>query len=423
MDDSLLLTIIILVTLAVSAFFSGMEMAFVSANKLSIELKKKQGSYRGRILSYFLQRPRRFIGTMLVGNNIALVIYGIAMAKALEPPIRDLIDSEVAVLLIQTIISTLLILITAEYLPKTFFPTNATWWLNFLAFPLALIYAVLWLPMIIVIGISEGVLSLFIKSPLPSDQVVFGRTDLDNLVKESTERAEEPEELENEVQIFQNALDFSKVKARDCMVPRPEIVALEVEDTIVELQEKFIETGFSKIPIYRDTIDNIIGFTHSFELFKHPESIKSILLPVSIVPETAPANKVLEEFIQQSRSIAIVVDEFGGTSGMMTIEDVVEEIFGEIEDEHDVEELVEEQLKDNEFMFSGRLEIDHLNEKYKLGVPEAEEYETLAGYIIHHTEDIPSANTEIKIADFHFTIMEVSHTRIERVKMVLKDVD
>ncbi len=412
--------LIIASSLVCSAFFSGMEIAFISANKLQIELENKQGYFYARILSFFLKRPSRFIGTMLVGNNIALVIYGIYMGDL----IMGWLDpshtwNQGLLLAVQTVISTLIILITAEFLPKTVFRINPNRVLNILAVPLVIIYFLLWIPMIITIGLSEWLLKAFLKVDFAENKPVFGRVDLDNYVREMTDRAADQEDLDHEIQIFQNALEFSKVKARDCMIPRTEIVALDVEDTIETLRQKFVDTGLSKILIYRDSIDNIIGYTHSYELFKRPDSIKSILLPVSIIPETIAANEILELFIKKKKSVAIVVDEFGGTAGMLTIEDVVEEIFGEIEDEHDSEALLEDQITNNEFLFSGRIEIDYVNEKYGLNLPESEEYETLAGLILHNYESIPKANSQIIIDQFKFYITEVSDTRIDEVRLTV----
>lgn len=417
-----LLLLVIGLSLVFSAFFSGMEIAFVSSNKLRIELDKKQGKFPARILSIFVERPSKFIAAMLLGNNIALVVYGLGMAQLIEPSLREYVANDVIVLLVQTIVSTLIILVTAEFLPKTIFHSNPNWWLGLMAVPLMLIWFLLYVPTLITVWLSNLVLRM-LKLEVKEEQPAFGRVDLDNYVKEMTERTEEQEELDAEIQIFQNALEFSKVKARDCMVPRNEIVALDVEDSIDNLREKFIETGLSKILIYRDNIDNIIGYTHSYELFKRPEHIKNILLPISIIPEAITANNILEMFISSSRSVAIVVDEFGGTSGLVTIEDVVEEIFGEIEDEHDVEALPEEQLSEVEFKFSGRLEIDYLNEKYKLSLPESEDYETLAGLILFHLERIPESEDVIEVDSFIFTISEVSDHKIDLVHVVVKPED
>ena len=414
--------IIIGVSLICSAFFSGLEIAFISSNKLKIELDSKQGHLNARILSFFASKSSSFIGTMLLGNNVALVVYGIAMARAMEPSLINWVgDNEGLILLLQTIISTLLVLITAEFLPKTVFRINPNKILSFFAIPLLIIYWLLWIPVFLTIGFSELVIGLFIKKDSTSDKVVFGKVDLDDYLSEVAEIATENDEIDYEVRLFQNALNFSKVIARDCMIPRNEIVSVEIGESIEDLKKMFTETGLSKILVYRDSIDNIIGYTHSFELLKEPASIKSILLPINIVPETVTVDKALNDLLESNRSIAVVVDEFGGTSGMFTTEDIMEEIFGEIEDEHDVEELTEQVLEDGSYVFSARIEIDYLNEKYKLKIPESEEYETLAGYIINAMEDIPDALDLLEIDEFDMRILEVSENRIDLVKLLPKN--
>ncbi len=414
---------VILSMLVFSAFFSGMEIAFVSANKLKIELDGKQGDFFAKIISNFLKRPSRFIGAMLVGNNIALVVYGIFMAKNLEPKIAAFTDSELVILLLQTILSTLIILVTAEFLPKTLFRINPNLMLRFFALPLFIIYWIMFLPMLLVIGISELLIKIFSPQLSSDEDLNFGRIDLEHYLKEGTENSLSQEEVDHEIQIFQNALDFSKVKARECMIPRTEIVALEMEEDLEKLKDKFIETGLSKILIYRDNIDNIIGYTHSFELFKKPESIKSILLPLPIIPMSMQANEILEIFIQQKRSIAVVVDEFGGTAGIVTIEDIIEEIFGEIEDEHDKEVLVETRINEHEFLFAARLEVDYLNDEYNLGLPESDNYETIAGLIIDTFESIPTMNEQIQKDQFVFTVKKVFQNRIDLVHLKVLEQD
>jgi putative hemolysin len=409
---------IILSTLVFSAFFSGMEIAFISANKLKIELDGKQGDFFAKIIANFFKRPSRFIGAMLVGNNVSLVVYGIFMAKLLEPQIETYTKSSLVILLIQTIISTLIILVTAEFLPKTLFRINPNSMLRFFALPLFIIYWIMFLPMLLVIGISELLIKIFSPQLSSEEDLNFGRIDLEHYLKEGADQSLSQEEVDHEIQIFQNALDFSKVKARECMIPRTEIVALEMEEDIEKLKEQFIETGLSKILIYRDNIDNIIGYTHSFELFKKPESIKAILLPVPIIPMSMQANEILEIFIQQKRSIAVVVDEFGGTAGIVTIEDIIEEI----EDEHDKEALIETKINDNEFLFAARLEVDYLNNEYNLGLPESDNYETLAGLIIDTFESIPMLNEQIQKDQFLFTVKKVFQNKIDLVHLrVLKE--
>jgi len=412
---------VILLMLVLSAFFSGMEIAFISANKLKIELDGKQGSIPAQIISNFLKRPSRFIGTMLVGNNIALVIYGIFMAKLLEPKVAYFVSSELLILFLQTVISTVIILIAAEFLPKTLFRINPNNSLRLFALPLILVYYLLLLPMLLVIGISELLIKVFFPKLSSNQELNFGRIDLEHFIRERTESNESAEEVDHEIQIFQNALDFSKVKARECMIPRTEIVAMEIEEDIEKLRNEFVRTGLSKILIYRDNIDNIIGYTHSFELFKKPDSIKSILLPVPIIAMSMPANEILEIFIEQRRSIALVVDEFGGTSGILTIEDIIEEIFGEIEDEHDREDLIETKISDTEYLFAARLEVDYLNSEHNLHLPESDNYETLAGLIIDTFESIPEMNEQIKLEQFTFTVKKVFDNKIDLVHLKINE--
>ena len=407
------------ITLLLSAFFSGIEIAFISANKLKIELDNKQGSFSARMLSGFLKHPSRFIGTMLVGNNIVLVVYGIFTGLLLDGFLRDSFGlGDFGVLSWQTVISTIVILFVGEFIPKTLFRINSNFILTLFAVPLKLIYFVLWLPMFVMVGLSELILRYLFRVDTGKREVAFGRIDLDNYVREIAENADNgEEELDTEIRIMQNALDFSKVKARDCMVPRTEISAVEIEDEVVKLKEMFVRTGYSKVLVYRDSIDNIIGYVNSVELFNKPDSVKRLVVPVIIIPETISAREVLQLFIKQNKSIAVVVDEFGGTSGMLTIEDIIEEIFGDIEDEHDRDDFIEEQLDESTFVFSARLEIDYLNERYKIEMPESEEYETLAGYIIHNQEDIPDVNDVIEVDNFLITVVDVTNVRIETVKL------
>lgn len=416
------LLLLIAATLVFSAFFSGMEIAFLTSNKLKIELDNKQGAFSAKLLSGFLKHPSRFIGTMLVGNNVALVFYGILMAQLLEPTLYKWGLSNASVLLVQTVVSTLIILFAGEFLPKTLFRINSNFILNVFAIPLKIIYFLLWIPMYVMVGLSELIIRIFFGIRSGKQQVAFGRLDLSNYVREITETAEnKEEELENEIQIFQNALDFSKVKARDCMVPRTEISAVGINDSVEKLRALFIETGYSKMLVYRDSIDNIIGYVNSSELFNNPDSVKRLIVPVIIIPETISAKEVLELFIKQNKSLAVVVDEYGGTSGIVTIEDIIEEIFGDIEDEHDQETFLEEVIDDHTFHFAARLETDYLNDKYKLDIPESDEYETLAGYIIHNCEHIPDVNSIITIDHYRFKITAVTNVRIESVILYVID--
>jgi CBS domain containing-hemolysin-like protein len=410
--------IIILISLIASAFFSGSEIAFVSANKLKIELDNQKGSWYGKILASFVKKDSRFIATMLLGNNIALVVYGIWMAKLLEPFIEQITGNGAMVLLIQTIVSTLLILFTAEFLPKATFQINPNRVLQFLSLPLLVIYWLLFPLTMFTMFISSGILKIF-KVDTQNSQLAFSKVDLDDYVRDLNERMSEDDEnqLDNEMQILQNALGFSEIKARDCMIPRTDIVALELSDDIQELKNVFIETGLSKILIYRDSIDNIIGYIHSFELFKKPSAIKEILIPISFVPEAMPAKELLEKFAKQQGNIAVVVDEFGGTAGIVTIEDVVEEIFGDIEDEHDTDQLLEEQIDHNTYVFSARQDIDYLNEEYDVELEESTEYETLGGLVLHYLESIPPVGTVLDLPTCKLTIQEVSDRRIEVVRL------
>ena len=420
MDPDISLLAIIL-SLLFSAFFSGMEIAFIASNKLHIELMKKRGELNARVLSKFLEKPSRFIATMLIGNNIALVVYGIEMAKTLEPHIKNqLTNTDSLVLLLQTVISTLIVLVTAEFIPKVLFSINANRLVRLFAIPASISYYGLYFFVTLVVSISDFLLIKIIRIKQLDQKRVFGKVDLQQYIEEHARSAKDKNQIETEIQIFQNALTFSKVKARECMVPRNEIAAMEIDEDISRLGKKFVETGLSKILIYRDNIDQIIGYTHSYELFKKPKKIKSILLPIALVPETMTANEILNLFIKERKSIALVIDEFGGTSGLLTIEDIIEEIFGEIQDEHDLIDHKEIRVSDNQFIFSGRHEIDYLNEKYNLNLPNSDDYETLSGFIVNYCESIPKLNQKIKVGSFIFEILEVNQTRVEIVKLFLQ---
>lgn len=417
----LLLIILILVSILFSAFFSGMEIAFVSANKLRIEIDKKQKKIFAGIVSFFTKHPSRFIATMLVGNNIALVIYGIAFAMLLEEPIKNLLggNSGAVLLLIQTLISTLIILLTAEFLPKTLFRLNPNNSLRLLSVPIIIFYIILYPITILTIGISNFTMRYLLRVRLDTEaaEPVFSKVDLNHfLTPVQLEQKTDTEEIE-ELKIFKNTLEFSSLKVRDCMIPRTDMIALEIDASLSDLTQRFIETGLSRILIYRDTIDNVIGYVNSKDLYRKPDQIKSLLKPIQIVPETLAVNKLLTTFIKERKNIALVVDEFGGTSGIITTEDIIEEIFGEIEDEHDTSDLVEKQMDKNLFLLSGRHEIDYLNEKYYLAIPESEEYDTLAGYIIYHYESIPEKEATVALDNFLITITDVSSNRIEEVEL------
>lgn len=421
MPESLTVVIIIIaVSLIFSAFFSGMEIAFVSANRLMIAINNQQGGIQSRILGYFANKPGWFIGAMLLGNNIMVVIYSIFMASIIEPYLNQYLQSGILVLLIQTVIATLVLLVFAEFLPKAIFRINPNRTLSALAIPLFIIYLLLFIPTFITIGLAEGILKIFIKNDgNHKEGVAFEKVDLDRYLEEGINASDNLEEQDSEVKIFHNALNFAEVKARDCMIPRNEIIALEINEPLERVKQKFIQTGLSKVIIYKENIDNIIGYVHSFEMFKSPENIKSALWPVSIIPETMSANNVLEELLQKNRSIAVVVDEFGGTAGMITMEDVIEEIFGEIEDEHDTEDIYHHQISDTEFEFSGRVEIDFINEKYGLNLPESEEYETLGGFITNYFQNIPEKGESMTYNDYELRVKEASQTKIEQVLVTI----
>lgn len=423
--------IIILCSLILSAFFSGMEIAYVSANKIHVEIEKKQNDFLARILTRLTRKPSKFIATMLVGNNIALVIYGFFMGDLLmELLAPENFTNEIVLylltdlsLLTQTIISTLIILLTAEFLPKVFFQIYANFLLKFFAVPAYLFYLLFSFISSFVIWISDLVLKRFFKTQGDEVQLAFTKVELGNYISEQMEKVEHDQEVDSEIQIFQNALEFSEVKSREVMIPRTEIVAVDITTDPRELVETFTATGLSKILVYKENIDDIIGYIHSFELFKKPSTIKSILLPVVFVPETMLVKDVLNILIKKRKSIAVVIDEYGGTSGMMTVEDIVEELFGEIEDEHDPVILIEEKLEENKFLFAARLEVDYLNEVYKLDIPIGENYETLGGYILDHTEEIPPKDGVVEIDNFLFHIKEVSNTRIELVEVIVNPQD
>ncbi len=351
---------------------------------------------------------------MLLGNNIALVLYGIFIAKALEPFISMWIPSAPLILLTQTIISTLLVLVTAEFIPKAIFSINPNRTLNIFLPLILLVYGLLFIPSYITTLISNFFLKLF-RVDVSKAERAFTKVDLDDYVKDLNERIEDEAEMVNEIQILHNALDFNTIKVRDCMIPRTEIVALPIETSIDELKQKFIETGLSKIIIYKDNIDDVIGYVHAFELFKKPKSIKQILLPISIFPEASLIQDVLEQFTKQKRSIAIVVDEFGGTSGLITVEDIIEEIFGEIKDEHDIDNFVEHQIDDHTYRFSARLEIDYLKDKYGIELEKNDEYTTLSGFILNQLEDIPKKGDDFTYKNYQIEISNVSDTKIEEV--------
>jgi len=406
--------IIISSMLLLSAFFSGMEIAFISSNKVHIAIEKKQNSFLAKALQKITNRPSKFIATMLIGNNIALVIYGFFMGEFL----MHYINLEgFSGLLVQTVISTLVILLTAEFLPKVFFQIYANNLIKFFALPAYFFYLLFSVISEFVIWISDKVLKLFFKTEGDTIQLSFSKIELGNYISEQMETVKKEDAVDSEIQIFKNALDFSEVKSREILIPRTEVVAVNIETTPKKLSELFTKTGLSKILVYKENIDDILGYVHSFELLKKPKRIKNVLIPVIYVPETILIKDVLNILTKKRKSIAVVIDEYGGTSGILTVEDIIEELFGEIEDEHDTLELTETKINDRHFIFSARLDVDYLNETYKLNLPENENYETLGGMIVSFTEDIPKQGEIIEIQGVVIQILEVSNTKIELIEI------
>lgn len=427
MEESI---IIIVIALLASAFFSGMEIAFISANKIHIEIEKKQSGVLAKALTKLTEKPSKFIATMLIGNNIALVVYGLYMGEILMAWFTGLLPTENRFLsviltdfslLTQTIISTLIILFTAEFLPKVLFQIYSNTLLKVLAIPAYIFYILFSFISYFVIKLSDVILKTFFKTDGDEVQFAFSKIELGDYITEQMEAVEEEDEVDSEIQIFQNALEFAEVKAREVMVPRTEIMAVELHETPKTVAKLFTETGYSKILVYKNTIDNIIGYVHSYELFKKPKTIKSILLPVEFVPETMLIQNILNTLTKKRKSMAVVLDEYGGTSGIITVEDIVEELFGEIEDEHDTTDLWEEKISETIFKFSARHEVDYLNEIYRLDLPESEEYGTLGGLIVNETGEIPEQHAEIKIKNFLFTILEASSTKIDLVTIQIQE--
>ena len=416
------LLFIAVISLSFSAFFSGMEIAFISSSKLKIELDNKKGLFSAKILSFFSSKPAWFIAAMLIGNNTALVIYTLYVTDLIEPYLLTFNLNNNIVLLLQTLFSTFFILLFAEFLPKAIFRLNPNSTLRIFSLILFVFYVFLWPLTALVVFLSNVILKLF-GNHESLNKVSFKKTDLDLYINELKKDLDEGEEMEHDVKIFHNALSFSEVIARDCMVPRNGIVSLEINDKVEDLKKLFLDSGHSRILIYKDNIDNIIGYVHSLELFKIPISIKSMLIPVSIVPESMSGIKLLEDFIDKKRSVSVVVDEYGGTSGILTMEDIIEEIFGEIDDEHDQEEFIHKELKENVFLFSGRLEIDFINEKYRLKLPVKEDYETLSGMIVSFAETIPKRREIFKIENYELLVLEVDDTKISKVQLTVESID
>jgi len=407
--------IIILTTLVLSAFFSGFEIAYVSSNKVHLEILKKQEGVIANVLTKLTRKPSKLLATMLVGNNVALVVYGFEMGKVMTALLPDFFQN----VLWHTIISTLIILITAEFMPKVFFQIYANQLLKLFAIPAYFFYLLFYPLSSFVMWISDFVLRVFFKTKGDYVPLSFTKVELVDYISEQLENVPKKEEMDSEVQMFQNALEFSGVKAREIMIPRTEIVAVELSESIENLIATFVSSGFSKILIYNENIDDILGYVHSFDMFKKPKNIKEVLIPIVNIPETIQINEVLNILTRKRKSMAVVLDEYGGTSGIVTLEDIVEELFGEIEDEHDKDKFIEEQLSETEYLFSARLEVEYLNETYHLEIPESEEYETLGGFIVLHNEGIPTQGELIQIPPFSFVIEACSQTKIETVRLVV----
>lgn len=408
----------LIIVMAFSSFFSGMEIAFVSSDKLRFEMEKNNMRFSAYILSNFYKNPNTFISTMLVGNNIALVIYGIIMADIINRYVLFGFENGFLQLLCQTIISTLIILFTGEFIPKSIFKINPNLSLRLFAFPLFICYIVLYPISKLTSGISAVLLRIFgIKMSKEDSDKAFSKIDLDYFVRSSIENAATPDKLGSEVEIFRNALDFSEIKVRDCYVPRTEIVAVDIHDDISKLKNMFVESGISKIIVYDGNIDNIIGYIHSSEMFHRSSQWTDSIQTIPIVPETMPVHKLMRMFMQQKKSIGVVVDEFGGTSGIVTLEDIVEEIFGDIEDEHDSSKLICKQINENEYVMSARMEIEKLNETFGLSLPESDEYLTVGGLILEKYQGFPKLNEDIKIGNYSFKVVKKSATKIEMVKL------
>ncbi len=415
---------IIVLCLILSAFFSGMEIAFISSNKIYLEIEKKQDNFVSKILTKLTERPSKFIAAMLIGNNIALVTYGFLMGELLMKMIDsfEYHFSDLSNLFIQTFISTLIVLITAEFFPKVFFQIYANTLIRFFAIPAYGFYVLFYLVSSFFIWVSDFILKKFFRTEGDQVQLYFSKIELGNYITEQMSTVEDDDEVDSEIQMFQNALEFSGVKARDVMSPRTEIVAIDLFDTIDELKELFITTGYSKIVVYENSLDDIVGYVHSYDLFKKPKNIKSIVISVEFVPETIYIKDVMNLLTKKRKSVAVVLDEYGGTSGIVTIEDIVEELFGEIEDEHDSdEELIEKELGDDTYLFSARFDVEYLNQTYKLDIPESDSYGTLGGFIVDFTKDIPLKGEVITIGSFHFVIEEATNKKIELVKMAIKE--
>jgi putative hemolysin len=415
---------VIVICLLLSAFFSGMEIAYISSNKVYLSIEKKQNNFNAKILNKLIEKPSQFITSMLVGNNVVLVVYGIFSGELLMNWLTSFSFSFTPFvnLLLQTIISTIIILFTAEFLPKVFFQIYANSFVKLFAFPAYIFYQLFYWVTKFIIWISDFILIKFFKTEGDQVQEYFSKVELGNYISEQINGISNSEEIDSEIQIFQNALEFSALKARDIMTPRTEIAAVDITDSVNELKELFISTGYSKIVIYQEGIDDILGYVHSFELFKRPKSIKSVMIPIEFVPETIFIKDLLDLLTKKRKSMAVILDEYGGTSGIVTVEDIIEELFGEIEDEHDEDEtLIDEKIEEYIYLFSARLDVEFLNEKYNLNIPETDSYSTLGGFIVHNTNEIPQKEEKIRIENFEITIHSASNKKIELVRLSILD--
>ncbi len=407
--------VLIICSLICSAFFSAMELAYISANRLRIEVVKKNNTLQAKILNLFYRKESNMIALLLLGNNVALVVYGIAAGAQLSPVLVQMgVQDQGLLLILQTVLSTLLVLITAEFLPKALVQLNPNKALDLGLYPLLILYVLLYIPTQMIVLISSGFLKLM--GVEKEEQRVFSKVDLENYVDELSANLTEEEELGNDMLLLRNALDFSKVKARDCMIPRPEIIAVDIQEPIADAKALMTTKGLSKLIIYRDDIDNIIGYIHSFDLFKRPVSIKQILKPISFVPTVMSGKELLEKFTNQVGNFAVVTDEYGGTAGIITLEDVIEEIFGEIQDEHDKEALTEQQISENEYLFSARIDIDYLNETYGFDLAESDSYDTLAGLILAQLERLPAEGDQVEVNQYKLIVEKMSERRIETIR-------
>lgn len=406
-----------------SAFFSGMEIAFVSSSKLRFELDRSNRSLAGKLLSVFYDNPNNYISTMLVGNNIALVVYGIMMARVIDGFLETHItDNPALLLLADTIISTLIILVVGEFLPKTIFKINPNGALRFFALPTYLLYVILYPISLFATACARGILRLCgIKLNKENSTKAFTKMDLDYFIQSSIQQGNGMQDVDTEVKIFQNALDFSNLRIRDCMIHRTEIEAVSKDDSTATLMRTFVESGFSKLIVYDGSIDNIIGYIHSSEMFKNSTTWQQHIVKMPFVPESMQAQKLMEQFLQQKKSLAVVVDEFGGTAGIISLEDIVEELFGEIEDEHDIDDYIAKQIDKGTYSLSARLEIERVNELFGLSLPVSDEYQTIAGLILNHYKNFPKTHEVIQIGHFRFKIMKVESNKIELVTLKVEE--